>query len=64
MYFTEYKLYRYWKPLPLAWMFSIVSSGKADGRAHRPCNSVGSKSGGCLTINIPLKLAGNQACLL
>jgi hypothetical protein len=34
------KHYRYWTPLPLAWMFSIVSSGDADGRVHRACNSV------------------------
>jgi hypothetical protein len=45
MNWTKYKHYRYWTPLPLAWMFSIVSSVEADGRAHRPCNSVGRHSG-------------------
>ncbi len=40
MNWTKYKHYRYWTPLPLAWMFSIVSSVEADWRAHRPCSSV------------------------
>ncbi len=40
---NKIKRYKYWNPLPLAWTFSIASSGNPGRKAHRPCNSVGSR---------------------